>query len=142
MGIGRYPCIIILFCDDCHIYPLRHLLTLLSNYKLYYPMNMKETIDAHEASPLMEENCLHSAENTAYYDSQIKKSILVSLSWYSDVRVEELTILVNHGFVCVYGVVPWMYQKLMITAAIRRIIGVTDLCNNICAASQFLEPAR
>jgi osmotically-inducible protein OsmY len=104
-------------------------------------MNIKESTDTMEGSAMMEESCIHSSENTGYYDSQIKKSILATLSWYSDVPADEICIMVDHGFVNIYGLVPWMYQKLMITAAVRKTKGVTVLSNNICVANEFLQAA-
>jgi osmotically-inducible protein OsmY len=104
-------------------------------------MNIKESTDTKEGSIRMEENCLHSSENIGYYDSQIKISILVSLAWYSDIPADEICITVNHGFVNIYGLVPWMHQKLMITAAIRKTKGVRGLTNNIFVVNQFLQAA-
>jgi osmotically-inducible protein OsmY len=96
---------------------------------------MKTHINNPEETFTLMKDCIYTSENPGFYDAQIKKSILVTLSWYMNAPMESLGVTVKSGVVSLYGIVLWMHQKTAISDIVQKTKGVQGIKNNICVIS-------
>jgi osmotically-inducible protein OsmY len=54
-----------------------------------------------------------------------------SLTWNTSVPHESIKVLVQNGWITLSGEVDWWYQKIAATNAVRNLIGLNGLTNNI-----------
>lgn len=98
-------------------------------------MNVKGSVTNEDT--MLEEGSILSMENRAYYDSAIKASILRTLTWYSRAPLEDICINVKHGYVTLSGMVPFLYQKMVIVSTVRHVKGVKGVHNNITLSNSI-----
>jgi len=64
-------------------------------------------------------------------DDEIAQRVLSALRWDVTVPAEKINVTVHKGLVTLAGEVPWHFQRSAVENAIRRLIGVTGVVNNI-----------
>jgi osmotically-inducible protein OsmY len=64
-------------------------------------------------------------------DDEIAKRALDALRWDVTVPDDKITLMVHKGLVTLAGEVPWRYQRSAAETAVRRLLGVTGVVNNI-----------
>jgi len=64
-------------------------------------------------------------------DVDLVKAARLALEWNSSVPVDAIKILVHDGIVTVSGEVEWEFQRQAAAAAVRHLIGVRGVNNNI-----------
>lgn len=64
-------------------------------------------------------------------DDDIARRALDILAWDVLVPAERIHVKVSNGWVTLSGEVPWNYQREAAEADIRKLSGVTSVCNNI-----------
>jgi osmotically-inducible protein OsmY len=64
-------------------------------------------------------------------DDEIAQRALSALRWDVTVPEEKISVTVNKGLVTLTGEVPWHFQRGAVENAIRRLMGVTGVVNNI-----------
>ncbi len=76
--------------------------------------------------------------STIIDDTELKKSILNKLKWYSNSQLENISIQVEKGLVCLSGKVTWVYQKMVIASIVIKVNGVKEIVNKITVAPRGL----
>jgi osmotically-inducible protein OsmY len=69
-------------------------------------------------------------------DSDIAAAALHALQWSAVVPTDKISVTVSRGFVTLKGEVPWQYQKEEAERAVRRLLGVTGVINEIVVKPQ------
>ncbi len=64
-------------------------------------------------------------------DEEIAKRALNSIQWDATIPEAKINLTVQTGFITLSGEIPWYYQKNAAETAVRRIMGVTGVANNI-----------
>ena len=69
-------------------------------------------------------------------DTDIATSAEQALKWNTLVPVEAIRLTVDHGWVTLQGDVEWDYQRLSVEKAIRPLMGVVGISNEIVLRAQ------
>jgi osmotically-inducible protein OsmY len=69
-------------------------------------------------------------------DSDIAAAALHALQWSAVLPADKISVTVSRGFVTLKGEVPWQYQKEEAERAVRRLLGVTGVINEIVVKPQ------
>ena len=64
-------------------------------------------------------------------DADIARSVETGLEWSTSVPTEAVRVLVEGGWVTLTGDVDWQFQKLAATDAVRYVLGVTGVSNQL-----------
>jgi len=64
-------------------------------------------------------------------DVDIARSVEKVLSWMTYLPTNSVTALCENGWITLFGEVPWEYQREAINAAVRYLLGVTGVSNQI-----------
>ena len=64
-------------------------------------------------------------------DTEIAQAALTALKWNTIVPEERLTVAVNDGWVNLSGALEWQYQKDAALRAVRNLVGVRGVTNDI-----------
>ena len=64
-------------------------------------------------------------------DTEIAQAALTALKWNTIVPEERLTVAVNDGWVNLSGALEWQYQKDAAVRAVRNLVGVRGVTNDI-----------
>jgi osmotically-inducible protein OsmY len=64
-------------------------------------------------------------------DADIARSVENVLQWTTNLPVEAVKVKVEHGFVSLSGDVEWDYQRQAATKAVRYLMGVTGVSDNM-----------
>lgn len=64
-------------------------------------------------------------------DTDIARAALEALSWNVNVRDDRVKVQVDHGFVTLQGELNYQFQKEAAGAAVRHLIGVTGVANEL-----------
>ena len=68
-------------------------------------------------------------------DSEIATEVVHALKWNWQVPADRVTVKVERGWVTLAGELPWNYQKATAQAAVKNLLGVTGVSNNITIKS-------
>lgn len=71
------------------------------------------------------------ASDTRITDEDIAKNCVSALRAHSSVPDNKLKLVVNNGWVTIEGTVDWQYQKTAAENAMRYLIGVCGITNNV-----------
>lgn len=71
------------------------------------------------------------APNHKRSDTDIAQSAEAALKWNTLVPVDAITVTVDHGWVTLQGQVEWDYQRRSVEKAIRPLMGVVGISNEI-----------
>lgn len=74
---------------------------------------------------------VHLASDSRRDDSDIATSVNHALAWQTFVPKEQIKALVEDGFVTLTGTVTWEYQRNAAASAVRYLMGVKGLSNQI-----------
>ena len=109
-------------------------------------MSIKESISNQNGPFSLEEDCIAGVEIKAMDetidDDTLSGTILSRLLWYSHTPIEEISIMVNYGYVVLNGSVPWEYQKMLIATMVKNTIGVKGVINNISVVAVWPKSIR
>jgi osmotically-inducible protein OsmY len=98
-------------------------------------MSIKESSSNQNSPFSLEEDCITGVEinviDETIDDDTLSGTIYSRLLWYSHTPIEEISIMVNHGYIVLHGIVPWEYQKMLIAAMVKNTLGVKGVINNI-----------
>jgi osmotically-inducible protein OsmY len=72
-------------------------------------------------------------------DSDIARSAQTALHWCSSCPSEAIQLMVEDGWITLTGTVEWHYQKQAATDALRDLIGVTGVSDQISIAPKVLS---
>jgi osmotically-inducible protein OsmY len=75
-----------------------------------------------------------------YDDEEIAKSAVAALHWNIAVPREQVKIVVNKGYVTIDGEVEWQFQKREAETAIRNLVGVCGISNDITVKPKVTVP--
>ena len=75
------------------------------------------------------------AFDTRLTDEDVAGACLTALRNHASVPDEKLKVVVNSGWVTIEGIVDWQFQKVAAEQALRCLVGVCGITNNIA-----LEP--
>ena len=64
-------------------------------------------------------------------DNEIATEVVHALKWNWQVPADRVTVKVERGWVTLAGELPWNYQKATAQAAVKNLLGVTGVSNNI-----------
>ena len=64
-------------------------------------------------------------------DTDIAAGAELALKWSTEVPVEKIRVMVDHGWVTLQGEVEWDYQRRSVEKAIRPLMGVVGISNEI-----------
>jgi len=64
-------------------------------------------------------------------DTDIAAGAELALKWSTEVPVEKIRVTVDHGWVTLQGEVEWDYQRRSVEKAIRPLMGVVGISNEI-----------
>ncbi len=78
----------------------------------------------------------NEANKNSFLDDVIKANVHSSIYLYSRKLNDEITVAVNDGLVTLIGIVPWMYQKMVLASMIMNIEGVKGVINKIMVANR------
>jgi osmotically-inducible protein OsmY len=78
---------------------------------------------------------------TARTDTEIAQAVRQALEWDVTVPDEELQTTVSNGTVTLEGQVPFAFQRWEAVRAVRHLVGVQDVVDNIVVAGVHLDPA-
>ena len=76
------------------------------------------------------------APNHKRSDTDIAESAEVALKWNTLVPVDAIKLTVDHGWVTLQGAVEWDYQRRSVEKAIRPLMGVVGISNEITLRNQ------
>ena len=68
-------------------------------------------------------------------DNEIATEVVNALKWNWQVPADKVTVKVERGWVTLAGELPWNYQKATAQAAVKNLLGVTGVSNNITIKS-------
>ena len=68
-------------------------------------------------------------------DNEIATEVVHALKWNWQVPADRVTVKVERGWVTLAGELPWNYQKATAQAAVKNLLGVTGVSNNITIKS-------
>jgi osmotically-inducible protein OsmY len=68
-------------------------------------------------------------------DSEIATEVVNALKWNWQVPADKVKVKVERGWVTLAGELPWNYQKATAQAAVKNLLGVTGVSNNITIKS-------
>ena len=71
------------------------------------------------------------ASETRYDDEEIAKSGVAALHWNISVPRDKVQVTVSKGYVTLDGEVEWQFQKREAEAAVRNLVGVRGIANDI-----------
>ncbi|MGZ3751177.1 MAG: BON domain-containing protein [Bacteroidia bacterium] len=69
-------------------------------------------------------------------DSAIAQAVMHELEWHSNLDIDRISILVDHGVVTLEGNVDWDFQRKSAAKAVSALKGVNRIINNIKIARQ------
>ena len=69
-------------------------------------------------------------------DTELAQAVIYALEWHSGLDPDKIKIFVENGLVTIEGSVDWNYQRKLAQKAVRNIIGVTGIVNNMKIASR------
>ena len=72
-------------------------------------------------------------------DNEIATEVLNSLKWNWQIPVDKIKVKVEKGWVTLTGELEWYYQKEAVTNAVKNLLGVTGVGNNITIKSKTQE---
>jgi osmotically-inducible protein OsmY len=72
-------------------------------------------------------------------DSDIAAAVIHALAWNSMVPRDRITVEVEHGWVTLSGQVDWRFQRDHAERAVRPLVGVKGLSNNIRVKPQVIS---
>jgi len=78
-------------------------------------------------------------ESDAKDDNDIAKEVINALKWNWQVPNDKISIKVENGWVNLYGDLQWNYQKDAAKAAIKNLLGVKGVINDIKIASDVQD---
>jgi osmotically-inducible protein OsmY len=64
-------------------------------------------------------------------DTEIAQTAVTALQWNTIVPSEQITVLVSNGWLTLNGTVEWQYQKEAAARAVRDLVGVKGVTNDI-----------
>ena len=76
------------------------------------------------------------APNHKRSDTDIAESAEIALKWNTLVPVDAIKVTVDHGWVTLQGAVEWDYQRRSVEKAIRPLMGVVGISNEITLRNQ------
>jgi osmotically-inducible protein OsmY len=97
-------------------------------------VNMKNKLKVLILEDTPEVDNIISAENSNFYDTEIKASIPSSFKWYSFAPEGEISIGVQNGYISLDGVVSTECDKMIITSTAQNIRRVKGIINNLLIA--------
>jgi len=68
-------------------------------------------------------------------DNEIATEVVHALKWNWQVPADKVKVKVERGWVTLAGELPWNYQKATAQAAVKNLLGVTGVSNNITIKS-------
>lgn len=77
------------------------------------------------------ELAVHLPGDTRRDDSDIASAVNHALAWQNFVPKQQIKALVEDGFVTLSGTVTWEYQRQAVAAAVRYLMGVKGVSNQI-----------
>jgi len=75
-------------------------------------------------------------------DTEIAEAISNSLKWNSAVNEDRIEIKVDNGWVYMSGNVEWEYERRTAESAIKNLLGVRGVTNNIAIKSKLIDPTE
>ncbi|MBM3177779.1 MAG: BON domain-containing protein [Bacteroidetes bacterium] len=72
-------------------------------------------------------------------DTEIAEAIKNALMWNSAVNEDRIEVKVDNGWVYLNGNVEWEYEKRTAESAIKNLLGVRGVTNNITIKSKFID---
>ena len=72
-------------------------------------------------------------------DNEIATEVVNALKWNWQVPSDKITVKVENGWVTLAGELPWNYQKDAAKDAVRNLMGVTGVANNITIKSDVQD---
>jgi osmotically-inducible protein OsmY len=69
-------------------------------------------------------------------DADIARTALDALQWNSSVPADRIKVMVNKGWVTLEGDVDWGYQKTAAEDAVRRLMGVVGVSNQVAVKAR------
>ena len=73
-------------------------------------------------------------------DIEIAKMINNAIQWHSLIQNEQIEVMVENGWVTLTGAVSWHFERRAVETAVKNIIGVKGIINNISLIASELEP--
>ena len=70
-------------------------------------------------------------------DDEIKEDVISAFKWHWDIPNEKISVNVNDGWILLSGEIDWNYQKEAAKNAIKHLIGVKGIRNNIIVTHEF-----
>ena len=70
-------------------------------------------------------------------DDEIKEDVISAFKWHWDIPNEKISVNVNDGWILLSGEIDWNYQKEAAKNAIKHLIGVKGIRNNIIVTHKF-----
>ncbi|CAD5265571.1 MULTISPECIES: BON domain-containing protein [unclassified Imperialibacter] len=75
-------------------------------------------------------------------DIEIADAINNALKWHSALKNEQIEVKVDNGWVYLTGFTYWDYERRATANAVRNLIGVKGVTNNIMLKSQTIDPKQ
>lgn len=83
---------------------------------------------------------VHLYPSVSKSDIEIAEMVNNTIRWISVIQNEEVEVKVDNGYVTLSGTVDWNYERKSIEEAVKRIIGIKGIINNIVLKPAGLEP--
>jgi len=72
-------------------------------------------------------------------DNEIATEVVNALKWNWQIPGERVKVKVERGWVTLAGELPWNYQKEAVKDAVKNLLGVTGVSNNITIKSDVQD---
>lgn len=83
---------------------------------------------------------VHLYPSVSKSDIEIAEMVNNTIRWISVIQHEEVEVKVENGYVTLSGTVAWNYERKSIEEAVKRIVGIKGIANNILLKPAGLEP--
>ena len=75
-------------------------------------------------------------------DTEIAEAVSNALKWNSAVNEDRIEVKVDNGWVYLNGNVEWEYERRTAESAIKNLLGVRGVTNNIVIKSKIIDPTE
>ena len=72
-------------------------------------------------------------------DEDIARTVVSALLWHSSLPKDRIKVQVSHGWITLRGEVDWHYQRLVAERAVRDLMGVRGVSNQITVSNHALK---
>jgi osmotically-inducible protein OsmY len=79
---------------------------------------------------------VHSLSGFEPTDTEIARTAVAALTWNTDVPSDRVTVTVADGWLALNGMVDWQYQKDAAARAVRNVMGIKGVANDIVLQPQ------